>query len=64
MKTEPFHRMRPRRNTKSLLLDLLMAVALLVAIMVLTNCGGTFVLSPDGSLSYTTPKAIPIRSAK
>ena len=35
------------------------AILLLVALCsMLAGCGGTFVLKPDGSLSYTTPELI------
>lgn len=29
-----------------------------VLTLILTSCGGTFTLRPDGSLSYTTPEII------
>ena len=32
-------------------------IALAITIAV-TGCGGTFVLRPDGSLSYTTPEIL------
>ena len=34
-----------------------MKTALLIACLVLTSCGGTFTLSPNG-LSYTTPQIL------
>jgi hypothetical protein len=32
-------------------------IAILIA-CILTSCGGTFVLRPDGSIGYTTPEII------
>lgn len=43
--------------------------AILIAIsaaaaLFLSSCGGTFVLAPDGTLSYTTPVVIVPEAAK
>ena len=41
------------------------SILLLVALCtLLAGCGGTFVLKPDGSLSYTTPELIKPSSSK
>jgi hypothetical protein len=37
---------------------LLLSLALLAIVMLGTSCGGTFVLMPDGTISYTTPAII------
>lgn len=47
-----------KRSTGMLLFDLIIAALILVGIMILTGCGGTFTLRPDGSLSYTTPEIL------
>lgn len=35
-----------------------MKALILAIVLFLASCGGTFTLSPTGSLSYTTPKII------
>lgn len=37
---------------------LLFWAAVIVAAFLLTSCGGTITLRPDGSLSYTTPEIL------
>ena len=49
---------KPPRDTVGLLSTLILSLALLAVVMLLTSCGGTLVLMPDGSLSYTTPAII------
>lgn len=46
------------RSTGVLLIDLILAFALLAGVMAMASCGGTFTLRPDGSLSYTTKEII------
>lgn len=58
MKTEPDYPRRPGYNTADLLMKLVMSLLLLALVMVATSCGGTFMLRPDGSLSYTTPEIL------
>jgi hypothetical protein len=44
-----------------------MKTLILLGTLILANCGGTFVLRPDGSIAYTTPeilKAPIVESAK
>ena len=36
----------------------LLGLIAMTLVMALTGCGGTFVLRPDGSLSYTTPEIL------
>lgn len=57
MKTYPNHPSR-QRSTPDLLATLLLSLILLGLILLATSCGGTFVLRPDGSLSYTTPEIL------
>ena len=33
-------------------------IAILVTCLVLSSCGGTFTLRPDGSIGYTTPEIL------
>ena len=35
-----------------------MKTTLILATLILTGCGGTFTLRPDGSLAYTTPEIL------
>jgi hypothetical protein len=49
---------KPPRDTVGLISTLLLSLALLAVVMLLTSCGGTFVLMPDGTISYTTPAII------
>lgn len=35
-----------------------MKTLILIATLILVGCGGTFVLRPDGSLSYTTKEIL------
>ena len=59
MKFEPYRRRHIRnRSTGRLLCDLIVALAILAGVMALTGCGGTFMLRPDGTLSYTTPEIL------
>lgn len=37
---------------------LLFWAAVIVAVFLLSSCGGTITLRPDGSLSYTTPEIL------
>jgi len=59
MKLETYRRRHIRnRSTGRLLCDLIVALAILAGVMALTGCGGTFMLRPDGTLSYTTPEIL------
>ena len=49
---------KPPRDTVGLLSTLLLSLVLLAIVMLVTGCGGTFVLMPDGTVSYTTPAII------
>ena len=57
MRRHYLHR-TPPRDTVGLLSTLLLSLALLAIVMLVTGCGGTFVLMPDGTVSYTTPAII------
>jgi hypothetical protein len=57
MKPHYLHR-TPPKDTVGLLSTLLLSLALLAIVMLVTSCGGTFVLMSDGTISYTTPAII------
>ncbi len=57
MKPHYLHRVPPK-DTPGLIATLILSLALLVIVMLLTSCGGTFVLMPDGTVSYTTPAIV------
>jgi hypothetical protein len=63
MKTVPRYPRR-RRNTKDLFVSLVFSVLLLAVVMLITSCGGTFSLRPDGTLGYTTPRFVEITPSK
>lgn len=59
MKLETSRRRHKRnRSTGLLLFDLILAALILVGVMAMTGCGGTFTLRPDLSISYTTPQIL------
>ena len=49
---------RPSELGQAVIACILFWVAVAVFILLVTSCGGTFVLRPDGSVSYTTPEIL------